>query len=108
MKNKNTQTKREPLLALFLTHLDTQATISRQEAETLHRTLGKLGFKRNDHYDLAQTLTNRPIKSLTTLTQEEAERLLSNAKETSEQSQTQKDLFKTVDVGDEEALMILG
>jgi len=105
----NKQTKeREPLLALFLSHLDTQATISRQEAESLHRTLGKLGFKRNDHYKLAEKLTSRPIKSLTTLTKEEAECLLNKAKETSEQNQKQKDLFKAKEVSDEEALVILG
>lgn len=107
-QTKNTQTQnREPLLALFLTHLDNQSTISRQEAESLHRNLGKLGFKRNEHYDLAESLTSRAIKSLTTLTKEEAECLLSNAKETREQNQ-QKDLFKAIDVSDEEALLILG
>jgi len=107
MKNKNTQTKREPLLALFLSHLDTQTTISRQEAESLHRSLGKLGFKRIDHYKLAESLTSRPIKSLTTLTKEEAECLLSNAKETSDQSQ-ENNLFTAKDISDEEALLILG
>jgi len=106
-KSKNNK-NREPLLALFLTHLDTQTTISRQEAESLHRNLGKLGFKRNEHYKLAEQLTSRPIKSLTTLTKEEAECLLNKANETSQQSKAQKDLFKARDVRDEEALLILG
>ncbi len=107
MTSKNNKT-REPLLALFLSHLDTQATISRQEAESLHRNLGKLGFKRNDHYKLAEQLTSRAIKSLTTLTKEEAECLLKYAEQTSEQSKGQNELFKARDVSDEEALLILG
>jgi len=50
-------------------------TLSRQRAETMHRELAKLGFKRDSHYDLASIVARKPIQSLTTLTEDQASRV---------------------------------
>ena len=92
-----------PLMTLFLDLLDSYQTLSREEAELLHRKLGRLDFSRNEHYLLAQQITNRPIKSFTTLTQKEADDLL----ELAEEKRQVTIMAESVFVSDAEALAVL-
>jgi hypothetical protein len=92
-----------PVMTLFLDLLDSYQTLSREEAEQLHRKLGRLNFSRNEHYLLAQQLTGREIKSFTTLTQKEADDLL----ELAEQQNSVRQMVKPAFVSDEEALAVL-
>ena len=92
-----------PLMTLFLDLLDSYQTLSREEAEQLHRKLGRLGYSRNEHYQLAEDLTKRPIKSFTTLTQKEADDLLALAEQQNVERQRAKPCF----VADEDALAVL-
>ncbi len=94
-----------PVMTLFLDLLDSYQTLSREEAEQLHRKLGRQNFSRNEHYLLAQQITNRPIKSFTTLTKQEADDLLALANEGKDQLQTAT-RFRCFS-SDEEALAIL-
>jgi hypothetical protein len=94
-----------PVMTLFLDLLDSYQTLSREEAEQLHRKLGRLHFSRNEHYQLAEDLTKRPIKSFTTLTHNEADDLLELAEQIRVQGQLVK--LSQVFVSDEEALAVL-
>ena len=92
-----------PLMTLFLDLLDSYQTLSREEAELLHRKLGRLNFSRNEHYLLAEQIADRPIKSFTTLTKQEADDLLELAEEKNLVRQIAKPGF----VSDDEALAVL-
>ena len=92
-----------PLMTLFLDLLDSYQTLSREEAELLHRKLGRLNFSRNEHYLLAEQITNRPIKSFTTLTKQEADDLL----ELADQKNLLREMAEPGFVSDDEALAVL-
>jgi len=101
--NNNSQ----PLQAGF-SHLPPKPTInayetlSRPRAETMHRELAKLGFNRDSHYSMATMVTHRPIKSLTTLTEDEAARVWGLALRETDKNKNQNSF-----VSDEEALAVL-
>lgn len=54
-------------------------TLTRERAEAMHRELGRIGYKREQHYSLAQEVIKRPVKSLTTITLDEAARVWGHA-----------------------------
>ena len=77
-------------------------TLSRPRAETMHRELAKLGFKRDSHYSLASIVARRPIKSLTTLTDDQASRVWGLALR-----EANKGISQNSFVSDEEAATVL-
>ena len=81
-------------------------TLSRSRAQTMHRKLGKLGFKRDEHYALAERVTRREVKSLTSLSENEAARVWSLALKESE-NHLSAARAAAAPVSDEDALAIL-
>ena len=55
-------------------------TLSRERATKMHRELGRLGLGREAHYELAESVLEREVKSLTTLTDPEALTVLNAAR----------------------------
>jgi len=106
-KLPNTNNNSQPIQAGFsrlspkLTTNDGE-TLSRQRAETMHRELAKLGFKRDSHYSMATTVTHRHIKSLTALTEDEASRVWGLALRKADRNENQDNF-----VGDKEATAVL-
>jgi hypothetical protein len=64
-----------------------EPTLSRQKATQMHRRLARCGLARDDHYRLASKALRREVKSLTTLTGEEASKVWQEAKKKAEKEQ---------------------
>jgi len=75
-----------------------EPTLSRERASRMHRELGRLGFKHGEHYEVCRHALGRNVTSLTTLTDEEARRCWSYAREQARRRRA---------VSDEEAAAVL-
>lgn len=64
-----------------------EPTLSREKASSMHRQLARHGLTRDEHYRLASKALRREVKSLTTLTSDEANRVWQEARKKAEREQ---------------------